>query len=241
MVSALLDQGADPNRRDGGSGRAASPLHAATSPEIATLLLRAGASWATLDPREPSVVWYHEKKGRRDVADTIRDWRRAHPGGASGGGQGVGGASRARGGGRGRGGRSSGTSPMVSSTVMVMGMSVATVIDGTETQARTTSRSASSDSDGGGGGSGGGAGGGGGGGGSSSGGGGIASRLDAGDSVPSPYLQHLSQQQYHQHQQRRRQDQRRQQPRAHGQARPAAPKKVRLSFAPVYSATHVLT
>jgi hypothetical protein len=69
LVELLLASGADPNHNAGWL-RATTPLHEATTPDVAELLLAYGARSAPLadNPREPPPAWYHKKRGRHDVS-----------------------------------------------------------------------------------------------------------------------------------------------------------------------------
>lgn len=75
-VQVLLAGGADPRRRQSGL-RFVTPLHEAATAAVAEELLRAGASPAANDPREPDPAWYHRQRGRHDVADCIVAARQA--------------------------------------------------------------------------------------------------------------------------------------------------------------------
>jgi len=75
VVQLLIAHGANPSARMEWL-RALTPLHVASTPEIASRLLNAGAQPVALDPREPDPVWYHQQNKRHDVASTIMEWRR---------------------------------------------------------------------------------------------------------------------------------------------------------------------
>jgi len=75
VVELLIAHGANPSARMEWL-RALTPLHVASTPEIASRLLNAGAQPVALDPREPDPVWYHQQHKRDDVASTIMEWRR---------------------------------------------------------------------------------------------------------------------------------------------------------------------
>jgi hypothetical protein len=79
MTSTLpFIKGADPNL-DLGWLRATTPLHEASTVRVALLLLSFGARSAPSEnPREPPPQWYHTHRGRPEVADAIREWRRDH-------------------------------------------------------------------------------------------------------------------------------------------------------------------
>ena len=77
IVKMLIEAGADVSYKMQWL-RSLTPLHMAATPEVARLLLDAGAQPIALDPREPHPFWYHNVHGRRDVAAAIDEWRRAH-------------------------------------------------------------------------------------------------------------------------------------------------------------------
>jgi len=74
VVGVLLEARADPNLCHG-QLRALTPLHEASTVEVAQLLLQAGASPITLDPREPDQAWYHEQRKRPNIANLIKHYR----------------------------------------------------------------------------------------------------------------------------------------------------------------------
>ena len=72
----LLRNGADPSARLEWL-RALTPLHVASTVQMARCLLLAGAKPIAVDPREPDPVWYQRRQGRHDVADVIAAARAA--------------------------------------------------------------------------------------------------------------------------------------------------------------------
>lgn len=79
VVSILLEARADVTSRMQWL-RALTPLHVASTPSVARLLLDAGAQPIALDPREPDASWYHRMQHREDVASAITAWRVARVG-----------------------------------------------------------------------------------------------------------------------------------------------------------------
>lgn len=70
IVHALLEARTDPSSCQSGL-RMLTPLHEAATVPVAEMLMNAGAQPSTKDPREPDFSWYHQQRGRPDVAKAI--------------------------------------------------------------------------------------------------------------------------------------------------------------------------
>lgn len=70
VVKLLLEARADPNFSQTGA-RVLTPLHEAANLHVAELLIAAGARVSARDPREPDIRWYHQQRGRHEVAGHI--------------------------------------------------------------------------------------------------------------------------------------------------------------------------